>query len=561
MSRVHINVPLVEVLQQIPNYAKFLKDVVAKKRNWGNTRWKLNIDSIRPTSITLQMADRSVTTPRRIVEDLLEDKKVTLILGRPFLATGGAMIDVQKGELTLRLNEESITFNIYDALKFHGKEGAEGYEECSVIQVITDCVGEVEVTYHRAQETLEACLVNSFTPTDDLIDYGTDVCAMVKELDAMPEKIHQRGNSFLPLRTPEEEEQMNEKLKEPRGPPKVELKPLPTHLRYVFLGEHNTYPVVVSAALTEKECDKLVCVLNKHSEWVSPTQVVAKKGGIIVVPGEDGEMIATRVDTGWRVCIDYRMLNAATRKDHFPLPLIDQMLDGLGGYKFYCFLDGYSGYNQIAIAPEDQHKSAFTCPYGTFAYRTMCFSLCNAPATFQRRMIANFHGLIENVMEVFMDDFSVFGKSFDHCLDNLAKVLQRYVETNLVLNWEKCHFMVKEGVVLGHKVSSAGLEVDRAKFVAIEKLPPPSNEKRVSSFLGHAGFDRRFIKDFSKIAKPLCKLLEKDAKFNFTPDWLQAYEELKKALVSAPILIAPDWSQPFEIMCDASDLAIGSALG
>lgn len=176
-------------------------------------------------------------------------------------------------------------------------------------------------------------------------------------------------------------------------------------------------------------------------------------------------------------------------------------------------------------------------------------------------MMAIFHDLIENVMEVFMDDFSIFGNSFDHCLHNLSIVLQRCEETNLVLNWEKCHFMVRDGIVLGHKVSKAGLEVDRAKIVAIEKLPPPSNEKAVRSFLGHAGFYRRFIQDFSKITKPLCHLLEKDAKFNFDEDCLVAFEKLKKALVSAPILITPDWSQPFELMCDASDIAVGAVLG
>ena len=679
MSKVHINIPLVEALQQMPNYAKFLKDVVAKKRKWGKYETvgltescsaiiqkglptkhkdpgsftlscvlgndvrgkalcdlgssinlmplsfyrKLDVDSIRPTSITLQMADRSTTTPMGIVEDVLvrvgefifpadfvvldmqEDKKVPLILGRPFLATGGAMIDVQKGELTLKLNDESITFNIYGALKFHGKEGAEGYQECSVIQIVTDCVGEVEVTYHQTQDPLESCLINSFTPNVDLSSCDASVCAVVTELEALPERIPQKGNAFLPLRTPEEEEERRQAVGKPRGPPKVELKPLPEHLRYAFLGPGNIFPVVVSAALNEEECEKLLCVLNKYrsaigwsisdlrgispttcmhrilleeghkprvqsqrrlnpimqdvvrkeviklldagiiyaisdSEWVSPTQVVAKKGGMTVVPGQNGEMIATRVATGWRICIDYRMLNAATRKDHFPLPFIDQMLDRLGGYDYYCFLDGYSGYNQIAIAPEDQHKSAFTCPYGIFAYRKMSFGLCNAPATFQRCMMAIFHDLIEKVMEVFMDDFSVFSKSYDHCLENLAKVLQRCVETNLVLNWEKCHFMVKEGIVLGHKVSSAGIEVDRAKIAAIEKLPPPCNEKGVRSFLGHAGFYRRFIKDFSKISKPLCKLLEKDVKFDFTSDCLQAFETLKKALVSAPILITPD---------------------
>ena len=155
--------------------------------------------------------------------------------------------------------------------------------------------------------------------------------------------------------------------------------------------------------------------------------------------------------------MDYTKLNKETRKDHFPLTFIDQMLDRLAGHDYYCFLDGYSGYNQIAIAPEDQEKTTFTCPYGTFAFRRMPFGLCNAPATFQRCMMAIFSDMVERIIEVFMDDFSVFGSSFDHCLNNLSKVLERCVETNLVLNWEKCHFMVKEGIVLGHRISSNGI--------------------------------------------------------------------------------------------------------
>ncbi|KAK1406558.1 hypothetical protein QVD17_41984 [Tagetes erecta] len=297
------------------------------------------------------------------------------------------------------------------------------------------------------------------------------------------------------------------------------------------------------------------------SAWVSPVQVVPKKGGMTVVTNERNELIPTRTVTGWRVCIDYRRLNDATRKDHFPLPFIDQMLERLSGQQFYCFLDGFSGYFQIPIAPEDQEKTTFTCPIGTFAYRRMPFGLCNAPATFQRCMVAIFHDMIKDSMEVFMDDFSVFGSSFDHCLRNLERMLARCEETNLVLNWEKCHFMVREGIVLGHRISQAGIEVDRAKVDAISKLPPPTSVKSIRSFLGHAGFYRRFIKDFSKIARPMTKLLEKDAPFAFDESCVRAFEVLKDKLVNAPIMVAPDWTLPFELMCDASDYAVGAVLG
>ena len=136
----------------------------------------------------------------------------------------------------------------------------------------------------------------------------------------------------------------------------------------------------------------------------------------------------------FRSCIDYRRLNTATRKDHFPLPFIDQMLERLAGHDYYCFLDGYSGYNQIAVDPQDQEKTTFTCPSGVFAYRRMPFGLCNAPATFQRCMLSIFSDMVEKFLEVLMDDFSVYGDSFSSGLDHLTLVLKRYQETNLVLN-------------------------------------------------------------------------------------------------------------------------------
>ncbi|KAJ9693115.1 hypothetical protein PVL29_012026 [Vitis rotundifolia] len=217
------------------------------------------------------------------------------------------------------------------------------------------------------------------------------------------------------------------------------------------------------------------------SPWVSPTQVVPKKSGITVVQNDKGEEVSTRLTSGWRVCIDYRRLNAVTRKDHFPLPFIDQVLERVLGHPFYCFLDGYSRYFQIEIAVEEQEKTTFTCPFGTYAYRRMPFGLCNAPATFQRCMLSIFSDMVERIMEVFMDDITIYGSTFEECLFNLEVVLNRCIEKDLVLNWEKCHFM--------------------------------------------------------------------------------SFDQLKLYLTTTPIVKAPNWQLPFEIMCDASDFAIGAILG
>ena len=245
---------------------------------------------------------------------------------------------------------------------------------------------------------------------------------------------------------------------------------------------------------------------------------------------------------------------------------MDQLLERISGYPFYYFLDGYSGYFQIDIAAEDQEKTNFTCLFSTYAYRRMPFGLCNALATFQRCMLDIFSDLVERIMEVYMDDITVYGGSFEECLFNLETVLHRCIEKNLVLNWEKCHFMVSQGIVLGHIILEKGIEVDKAKIDLISKLRapppplPPTNVKTVRQFLGHAGFYRRFIKDFSKISKPLYKLLEKYAKFEWDLECQQRFEELKAYLTTTPIVRAPNWQLPFEVMCDAIGLAFGAVL-
>jgi hypothetical protein len=261
--------------------------------------------------------------------------------------------------------------------------------------------------------------------------------------------------------------------------------------------------------VVKKEVLKLlktvVIYLVSDSEWVSPVQVALKKGGMIVIRSEKNELIPLQTVTSWRMCIDYRKLNKATRKVHFPLPFIDEMLERLASHSF-CYLDGYSGYHQIPIHPDDQSKITFTCPYGTFAY-LMSFGLCTAPASFQRCMMAIFFDLIKKVMEVFMDDFSVYGKTFEDCLANLDKVLTSNGQPCPKLGEVSFHGPRRN--CLWHKISEKGIKVDKAMIELIEQLPPPTNMKRIHSFLGRAGFYQRFIQNFLRLLDPSRTFLPK----------------------------------------------------
>ena len=176
-------------------------------------------------------------------------------------------------------------------------------------------------------------------------------------------------------------------------------------------------------------------------------------------------------------------------------------------------------------------------------------------------MMAIFSDIMEMSIEVFIGDFFVVGTCFDKCLDNLELVLKRCEETNLVLNWEKCLFMVKRGIVLGHRISEKGIEVDRAKIVAIKRLTPPTNVKEARCFLGHVGFYRRFIKDFSKVKKPLSNLFIQGTPFDFDDECQRVLFTLKDKLVTIPIMVAPNWNLPLELMCDASNYVVGAVLG
>ncbi|GJV54099.1 reverse transcriptase domain-containing protein [Tanacetum coccineum] len=590
---------------------------------------KLSLPELTPTRMTLELADRSITYPKGLAEDVFvkvgkfhfptdfvvvdfeADPRVPLILGRSFLRTGRALIDIYGEEITLRVDNEAVTFNLDQTSRYSSDKSVNRIDIIDAVceEYAPELLGfsnssggnptptSEPFTSEFILEEIEAYLKDdSISPEIDYADCNPeeDICLIEKLLNNDPFQLP-------PMDLKQSE--VTKAKSSIEEPPELELKDLPSHLEYAYLEENDKLPVIIAKGLNDDEKDALLKVLKSHkraiawkitdikgidprfcthkilmeddykptvqsqrrvnpkihevikkevlklldagmiypisdSPWVSPVHCVPKKGGITVVANEENELIPTRLVTGWRVCIDYRKLNEATRKDHFPLPFMDQMLERLAENEFYCFLDGFLGYFQIPIDPQDQEKTTFTCPYGTFAYRRMPFGLCNAPGTFQRCMMAIFHDMIEKTMEVFMDDFSVFGDSFDSCLSNLEKMLKRCEDSNLVLNWEKCHFICREGIVLRHKISKSGIEVDRAKVDVIAKLLHPTTVKGVRSFLGHAGFYQRLSSDL-----------------------LSFSQTLKKKHTEAPILVVPDWNLPFELMCDASDFVIGAVLG
>eukprot|EP00253_Pinus_taeda_P007628 PITA_07628 len=438
-----------------------------------DTMLKLNLQSsLRKTSTVLQLADRSTMTPEGIVEDVL--------------------VSVDSWEyptdfLVLQPKEKLTGYPLILGRPWLAT--ADAYISCRAgnMTIKNGPMSKQLVLYPPAQPLLEHDLPLSLEEGDEDEVYSAPLCTVETT----------RGG-------PQTEDDLIEMLIQ---------NPPPSALSLGELVEDAQASTLVDLCVTVSTSPELIMwrfiYPISDSEWVSPLVLVPKKNG------------------KWRICVDYRELNKATKKDHFPLPFIDQVLDGLARKKFFSFLDGFSGYNQIQISLEDQDKTSFTCTWSTFAYRVLPFGLCNAPATFQRAVLSIFSELVHDSVEIYMDDFTPYGSNFQEALTNLGKFLTKCIEMNLSLSPEKCEFLMTEGTMLGHTISRQGLQVDPKKIAIIQKVPPP----------------------------------QKDVEFKWTNNCQGALDELKDKLVSTPILRGPNWALPFHIHTDASNKAIGEALG
>nr|GEV89172.1 hypothetical protein [Tanacetum cinerariifolium] len=430
---------------------------------------KLSLPELCPTCMTLELADRSISRPVGVAEDVfikvgtfhfLADfvfvdfhayPRVPLILERSFFKIGRALIDVFEGELTLRVGKEAIIFNLDQTSRYSAN-----YNDMTVNRI--DVINMACEEY--SQELLGfSDVIASGNPTpyhDPIVSTSSPTLTPFGDSDFLLEEV----DAFLALEDDPTSLEVDHSYFDTEGDIlllEVELKDLPPHLEYAFLEGDDKFPVIIVKHLSDEEKTALITVLKSHKRAITwklshikginpefcthkilmeedfeptvqhqrkslckPRTLCAEKGCFTAVENEDNELIPTCLVTGCRVCIDYHKLNEATHKEHFPLPFIDQMLKRLARNEYYCFLDGFS---------------------------------------------------------VFMDDFLVFRNSFQTCLSHLEKMLKQCEDTNLCLNWEKSHFMVKEGIVLGHKISKNEIEVDKAKVDVIAKLPHPTTVK------------------------------------------------------------------------------------
>jgi transposase InsO family protein len=336
---------------------------------------------------------------------------------------------------------------------------------------------------------------------------------------------------------------------EPLGTTNATQHYIPTINEIPIHNKQYRFPPVHKEEI-DKQVDELLnnnLVEYSTSPYNSPIWIVPKK------PDSQG-------NKRWRMVIDYRGLNEKTIGDAYPLPNITDILDQLGSAKYFSIFDLASGFHQISMSPKDAHKTAFSTPYGHYQFKRMPFGLKNAPATFQRLMDNVLSGLQGNELFVYMDDIVVYARSLREHEIKCERLMQRLRDANLQLQPDKCEFLRHEVAYLGHIIGANGVKPDPGKIKSIMHFPTPKNPKNIKQFLGLAGYYRRFIPNFSKVAKPLTDLLKKDSIFNWQLKQVEAFNSLKHSLCSNPILQYPDFTRPFILTTDASGYAIGGIL-
>jgi ribonuclease HI/transposase InsO family protein len=320
-------------------------------------------------------------------------------------------------------------------------------------------------------------------------------------------------------------------------PLKEDTKPFRQKLRRI-----NPKLAPLIQAELKKMLDAGIIAPTRHSAWCSNLVVVRKKNG------------------GIRLCIDFRNLNLACIKDNYPLPNMETLLQRVTGSKIMSMLDGFSGYNQVLVKKEDQNKTTFTTPWGTFEYLRMPFGLLNAGATFQRAMDYAFHELMGKIIEIYQDDLTVFSKERDDHISHLRQVFERCRKYGISLNPAKSILGVDEGKLLGHIITKDGVKMDPERVQAIQQVPLPQTKKALQSFLGQINFVRRFIPNLAETLKPLQKLLKKDVKFEWTEEGRRAFKSVKDAIGKSPVLISPNYAKDFQIFSFASEDTIAGVL-
>jgi hypothetical protein len=278
------------------------------------------------------------------------------------------------------------------------------------------------------------------------------------------------------------------------------------------------------------------------SPWGAPVLFVKKKDG------------------SRRICVDYRSLNEVTIKNKYPLPWIEDLFDQMKGAKIFSKIDMRSGYHQSKIRAEDVPKTAFTTRYGLYEFLVMSFGLTNTPAYFMNLMNKVFMEYLDQFVVVFIDDILIYSPNEETHEDHLRLVLQKLRDNQLYAKFSKCDFWLKEVAFLGHIITDGGIKVDLGKISEILNWKQPKDASKIRSFLGLAGYYRRFIKGFSKLVKPLTSLLEKGKEFKWDEACQNCFEELKKRLTTTLILVMPDIHKGFDVYCDASHLGLGCVL-